>query len=359
MIVEDDEIMRMMLANDLGQDYALVAVDSAEACLAALAETCPDVILMDVELPGMNGYEACRVIREERDSLVPVIFISAHDQLDDRLKGYDAGGNDYIVKPFELSELHIKVALSIAAAAEFSALQQRADFASRTAMTAINSLGETGILLQTLQNFNRCITLDELAQAVSKALTDYALTGMVRLCTQSEQVLHGNRGPITPIERSVIEQVATMGRIVEFRSRLSVTYPHVVIVVTNSPMDDEDRRGRLKDHLAILAEAAEASIVAISRGRTIARAIQETSQALLVIENAEREMHASATIAMQRMTDELEKAFMSAALTEAQEQQLASIIAVGMEEVRDAMQLGVDVLPLLAASITGLKNEVA
>ena len=68
-----------------------------------------DLLVLDVMLPGLDGYSLCRRLREEARSAVPVIMLTARDQLDDRLLGFQAGADDYLVKPFALSELAARI----------------------------------------------------------------------------------------------------------------------------------------------------------------------------------------------------------------------------------------------------------
>lgn len=68
-----------------------------------------DVILLDVMLPGEDGFQFCRVLREEYQLDTPVIFLTARDQLDDKLEGFSHGGDDYLVKPFDLPELVARI----------------------------------------------------------------------------------------------------------------------------------------------------------------------------------------------------------------------------------------------------------
>lgn len=68
-----------------------------------------DLIVLDVMLPGLDGYSLCRRLREEARSSVPVIMLTARDQLDDRLQGFNAGADDYLLKPFALSELAARI----------------------------------------------------------------------------------------------------------------------------------------------------------------------------------------------------------------------------------------------------------
>ena len=109
-VVDDDPAVRDIICAMLDPDYPVEAFESAEACQAALTDTLPDLLLLDINLPGMNGYTFCQQIKSDgRLRKMPVIFVSGHDSPEERIAGYDAGGEDFIVKPFEPEELLRKV----------------------------------------------------------------------------------------------------------------------------------------------------------------------------------------------------------------------------------------------------------
>ena len=68
-----------------------------------------DLYVFDVGMPGMNGLQLCQTLREQKQDARPVLFLTARDTLDDKLAGFAAGGDDYLVKPFELQELHARL----------------------------------------------------------------------------------------------------------------------------------------------------------------------------------------------------------------------------------------------------------
>lgn len=110
LVIEDN---RDILANIL--DYLELkgfTVDCAQDGLSGmhLALTQPyDLIVLDIMLPGMDGYQLCQKLRQEADNNTPIIMLTARDALDDRLKGLHAGADDYLVKPFALSELVARI----------------------------------------------------------------------------------------------------------------------------------------------------------------------------------------------------------------------------------------------------------
>ena len=105
LVVDDDRAVRESLRRSLEfNGYAVaLAADGAEA-LATLGSTHPDVVVMDVMMPRLDGIEATRALRATGND-VPVLVLSARDAVGDRVEGLDAGADDYLTKPFALQEL--------------------------------------------------------------------------------------------------------------------------------------------------------------------------------------------------------------------------------------------------------------
>lgn len=110
LVIEDN---RDILANVL--DYLQLkgySVDCAQDGLGGLHLACSahyDLIVLDVMLPGIDGYQLCRRLREEARNEVPILMLTARDALADRLQGLNAGADDYLIKPFALSELVARI----------------------------------------------------------------------------------------------------------------------------------------------------------------------------------------------------------------------------------------------------------
>lgn len=110
LIVDDCEVNREILLELLSDEYHVVAVPSGEEALKVLPETAPDIVLLDIMMPGMDGYETCRQIKSgPMGPFTQVILVSGKSQTQERLQGYAAGADDYIVKPFDHDELCAKL----------------------------------------------------------------------------------------------------------------------------------------------------------------------------------------------------------------------------------------------------------
>ena len=115
MIVDDDALIRRALTIYLGnRGYEVVGAVNGDDCLDKLSIDVPDIILLDVMMPGMDGRETCRRIREFSE--VPIILLTARAEESDRELGIAAGANGYITKPVSLKEVEARVRALLSAA---------------------------------------------------------------------------------------------------------------------------------------------------------------------------------------------------------------------------------------------------
>ena len=92
------------------QGYRVLAAPSGEIALRVAARARPDLILLDVMMPGLDGYETCRRLKASPETAhIPVLFISARDEIDSLIKGFHAGGVDYMIKPFQAEEVLARI----------------------------------------------------------------------------------------------------------------------------------------------------------------------------------------------------------------------------------------------------------
>ena len=105
LVVDDDRAIRESLARALELDgYEVSLAPDGAAALATIRAERPDVAIVDLMMPNIDGLTVCRVLRAERDRL-PILMLTARTETTDRVAGLDAGADDYLAKPFELPEL--------------------------------------------------------------------------------------------------------------------------------------------------------------------------------------------------------------------------------------------------------------
>jgi len=109
LIVDDDRALRDALRRALVlAGYEPIAVETGEAALTEVARSEPDAVVLDIGLPDVDGLEVCRRLRRS-GRRVPVLMLTARDEVSDRIGGLDAGADDYLVKPFDVGELRARL----------------------------------------------------------------------------------------------------------------------------------------------------------------------------------------------------------------------------------------------------------
>lgn len=333
-IVDDDAAFRLIAAAALDEpeEYALSEYSNGAALLAAMDTDPADLILLDIEMPGMNGIETCRALRAAGDNDAQVMFVSVHNDLETRLAAYDAGGNDFIVKPYEPAELARKCGVAREWDRRRRELGTDAQFARQTAFIAMSSMGEMGNVLEFLRESFSCETSAALARKMFDTLNQFGLDGLIRLNGAGNQSCFSSRGECTPLESGILDHAGLMERIFQFRDRLAVNYPEITLIAHPLPLAEPERVGRLRDHLAILAEGAGARLRAMDTARRqqaqasgIGAVIIELTATLDEIERQQAAHRLRATEIDESYLEELISAFVHLGLTETQESALAEL----------------------------------
>ena len=113
LLVEDDEALRFIVKDNLEQyNYAVVVAENGEIALELFSKNNFDLILLDVMLPKIDGFQVAKIIRKTNEQ-IPIIFLTARSMTEDRILGLTLGGDDYIPKPFSMEELLLKIRIFI------------------------------------------------------------------------------------------------------------------------------------------------------------------------------------------------------------------------------------------------------
>lgn len=335
-ITDDEPTSRIIASAALDTaDFAVREFADAAALLAALDDfdaVTPDLILLDVEMPGMDGIEACRALRAAGNDAVLVMFVSSHNDLETRMIAYEAGGDDFIVKPYEPAELARKARVAGRMAAHRQNLVSQFQYAQKTAFTAMSSMAEMGVVVEFLRNSFAADTPAALAGALLDTLRQFELDGLVGIRSASGRLCFSPQGTCSPLEHSILEHAAGLERIFQFRNRMVINYPGVTLLAHLPPHIDPEQVGRLRDHLAILAEGADTRLLAMETAQRqqaqalgIGEAIAQLTGTLAAIDRLQAEHRLRATQIDEAYLEQLTDAFVHLGLTEDQEKALADM----------------------------------
>lgn len=264
-IVDDDRITRFSLIGLLKSGYTIVEFSSGKEFLDALPDV--EAVLLDIEMPQLNGYETCQHLRMvENKQDLPVIFVSGHDSDQDRLAAYEAGGDDFVTKPILADELRLKVAKAVARNQQIKQvreLQSSSSMAQQMAFSVMTNMGELGVIMEFMRGSASLHDPKSLAEKLLRAIHSWDLRGSVQLRGGFGEYNYSGDLESSPLQNSVMNNLRSMGRIFEMGSRTVINFPHVSVLISNSPKNDPEKVGRMRDNLAVLCETADSLVTGL------------------------------------------------------------------------------------------------
>jgi len=111
-LIVDDNLKNLQITAKILKDkgFAISLAQSGQSALTQIEQQKPDLILLDIMMPGMDGFEVCIILKENKETKdIPVIFLTAKTETEDIVRGFELGGADYITKPFNKDELFARV----------------------------------------------------------------------------------------------------------------------------------------------------------------------------------------------------------------------------------------------------------
>ncbi|GAA5175386.1 hypothetical protein GCM10025771_07410 [Niveibacterium umoris] len=341
LVIDDDALIREMVKDALEPAWRVLEAENASLGLDMAAEAAPTLILLDVQMPGIDGFEACRRLKDDfATSDIPVLFLSGLNTLEDRIAGLEAGAEDFIAKPFDAVELNARLRGLLRHLDERKRLAASAQNAFTTAFSAMTSAGELGVVIEFMRSGYACQDYAALAGAALAALAQYGLDGAVRLRGSAGELVRTPFGEPSAMESGVLALMSGQDRIVSFGKRAAFNYPGVTLLVKNMPMEDPERVGRLRDHLAILAEAAAARVRALdaeavlrTREQQMREVLAATRAAITSIESQRSAQRNQVVVALEAMLQGTEREFVHLGLSESQEDRVAALLRNASYEV--------------------------
>ena len=346
--VDDDALVLDIIRTILEPGCVVETFTSADACLQRLATRQPDMFLLDVRMPGMDGYVFCRNIKDDAGLRhIPVTFVSSKDTIEARLQGYDAGGEDFIVKPFQAEEVLRKVQVARQMALDKSSLVRQLEDSELLSSLVMANMDEYAILVR----FMRELLSQESEQAIAAGLLEmlqrYQLDGVVQTRISQRVLTLSRQGANVPLEASVLDHVRTLERIFEFRNRSVYNFERLTMMINNMPVHDADLCGRLRDHLCIAAESAEAGLKALETAEANRRsqvgiqgALERVRAMTASVHHSHLQDRAASSELLVRMEQNLTNTFVHLGLSEDQERKLGDLVNDFMKDLVELLDRG-------------------
>ncbi|WP_370981027.1 PleD family two-component system response regulator [Agaribacterium sp. ZY112] len=335
-VIDDSAEDIHLLLSILKDDYQINAAKSAKQAFELFKQQKPDVVLLDVNMPDMDGYEACKIIKEDPElNSIDVIFLSANDSTDEIIRGLELGALDYIVKPYDSELLLQKVRSATSRVKSTHQLKEQADQANQIVYTM---LSESAGLSTTINYFRNCFSandLNDLMKATLSAFNDINLNAALYFHIGNQRLAFTSNGDPTMLEQELLERFSAYEQpFFEQGERMFVVQEHLVLLIKNMPTDNE-KRGSLKDHLMTLLEGCRAKLELFKKLNEssskkltqIYKAIDEAQSVLANLQSKQEEHKKVSLSILDEMVAEVEKSFFSMGLTDTQEHTLLTILS--------------------------------
>lgn len=355
MIVDDNPVTRAAIEELLEDQFEVIFAESGSDCLMQLMMSVPDLILLDIEMPGLDGYETCRKLRETYS--MPIVFLSAHGTLEERLKAFEVGGDDFVVKPFDGEILLYKIQRILAPYERVADLdvQQKTMQTMATDLLAISVEGKD-LLNFVIENLN-CQHYEDLADSVVRLVRRYGVDCLVELRHTDGDYQRSTRDSISSLESSLLGNRPEQIGLFAFKRRLLINRENVSLLVPNMP-EDIDITERLKSNLMTLAASLESLVHTISMRRDSALTTENLQVAALNAHEATRSLQndyhqqqADTQILLHNLIEKMEKSYFSLGLTEAQEVRISNLLRNESNQILDLFRHGAQALDIKFSAI--------
>jgi DNA-binding response OmpR family regulator len=336
MIVDDSPSDLALTSAILESNFSIIKAKSGSQAINHFihSENIPKVVLMDASMPEMDGYTTCKEIKKlDQANNTEIIFLSGHSSIAEKLLGYDAGASGYLTKPFQPLELIEKIKLSVARFDQKENFEMQSKYAMETAMSAIMDAGEQATVIHFMRQCLICPSVEELVSLICSSVSSFGLTNTVELRTPWKKIHSSSNGSTSPLEIELLTALQHIGKITQRGKRLILNFGDISQFIKNMPEENPDKCGRLRDHLALILEAANSRLQSLILAGDIKELIIESNKHIQEF-NENQSLQKQNNIAiMDEMHDEIQSEFFTYGLTEEQEKILLSIIGKYSEKI--------------------------
>jgi CheY-like chemotaxis protein len=338
----DDEPINLIIMEELLRDsYALNTVKSGEGCLEQVGLQKPDLILLDVNMPKMDGLETCGRLKADTDTAdIPIIFVSALASHEELMAGYEAGGDDYITKPFSEEILQKKVQIVLASQQRKRELEQISDRAVEALKDNLTNTEMLGMVVQFLHRCQRIDDVDELVNNVFDCLREFELESSLLIQAEPENRVWFSDGIDRPMENQILESLRGQDRVLSFGTRLAINSDHVTLLVRKLPSGQEQVEN-LRQQLVIMIEGLDTRLHVMqvemlfdSRRELLAQVLESTRDKLGEIDEKYKRQTLVASEIATKMGNELERSMQQLDLTEQQQKALLRIVDSSVSKIK-------------------------
>jgi DNA-binding response OmpR family regulator len=342
LIIDDDAFVQKVLKRSLSEQYEVYTASNGANGLDVALHQQPCIILLDVEMPDKNGFEVCKQLKaNEATRSIPVVFISSRGSLEERIKGFELGADDYLIKPCSQEILLHKLGKLNAYLREKNTLKKYKEDAEKTALEALTTSSELGKAIRFVERTYSLRTYASLASALIDVGNFLSLNTSLMFETREGKYFYSSSAPqLAPLEQQVVELLHDSMRFHDFGARTQINYPQVAILIKNMPVNDPLRYGRIKDVLPFVLAATDAKLQVldaeygvVKQGHNLARSVDVVKMTLSGLSENLRINQSSVEGVVHRLLEDMSLRLPSMGLDDDQEQYVLETIDTAFQQV--------------------------
>lgn len=342
-VVVDDDIITLTLLEEALADFSVMIMASPLEALEAVRgmEEPPLLIILDVNMPDMSGFELCVKLREfisEEQS--DIIFHTSSSEMEERLKGYEIGANDFLIKPIEIQELRKKARSIVKRGKKRREDKASTESHSQLIQAVISDLTEQGILIHYFRAASKTSSISSLLNLIVKTATSFGISSSVQVKYEMNDIEYrqalSTEASISALERELLDRLEYSERIMSRGKRLFLNYPPFTQIIKNMP-DDPAQAGRFRDHLAIILEAASSQYRDIVKTEEVNLMIQELEVVQKKADSDNQTKNRQVLDTLTELVDSVESKIFEYGLTEEQESELLQLFRKSTDKAYDTI----------------------
>jgi len=318
--------------------------------LKKINESSPAIIL--IHSPGFtkSDQKILTEIRKNEDQKnIPIFVFTAINDEEKRKLAFDHGCIDYFYLPFNKTEIFGKINCILSHVSEIENQKAQAVNNMNMAMTLMSQNGETGHVLNFLKDSFLCKSVKELCEKLLDTCSAYDLKITIRPNTENIEYFTHDEA-IKDIDKQILDSLNNRERLIYFGQRCIVNFDNISILIKNMPIDDDEKNGRLKDHIALVVEGADARMVSLlneqkleSREQGLAQMLASTKVILTEIDASFQNNAKQNSTIMSELGKKIEWTLVKLGLSSEQENTLLSTIDDAINGSSSLYESGLDI----------------
>jgi len=350
---DDSDILNLYRLHAKEQDYQTVAAKNAEEALTILQQVTVDLIISDVEIPGMSGHEFCRQVKaNEQTKNIPFVFVSVVTGLDELVEAYSLGAVDYIHKPIVFGVFILKVKYLIETSQKNGEIKEQLDNYYQTAMQAMTYSSELGQVLEFSKTCALAKSFEDLAHSLFLTTRMLGLNCSLQVYDFNNKAMgFSDGGKLPPIESDIMLLARDQTRLYDFGRRTIINYARFSFLIKNMPIEDAEKYGRLKDILGSLSDVIDSRVDILlvhSAAKQKQEVVEMVSSTMIDIDASFSVLQKENVAALEDMMENMEEALTLLGLTEHQEESILDISQRCLVRINNSFYKGVEINSKLA-----------